>query len=173
MFRVVVVVVVAALALAVVAARPRYSYVPDALPPRAFRALLAAADAVRLAPEASPQSPQAFGRLVGRLPAAAAGLLPPGAQLAEVRVYPAGAGMGWHRDLVLADPPQTEHVLTLRNSSDSVTCFDRWPFRRVCVATAPNSLLSVRAGGVRHAVAPGTRGSRTIVKFYTPTGNRV
>ena len=80
--------------------------------------------------------------------------------------------MGWHRDLVLAAPPQTEHVLTLRNSSDAATCFERpgllgsfLPPR--CRESAPNSLLSVRAGGVRHAVLPGTRGSRTIVKYYT------
>jgi hypothetical protein len=74
-----------------------------------------------------------------------------------------GAGMDWHVDDVLYDPPQLEVVWTLENTSD---CTTRWITggKEAIVETDPNSVLLLQAGGVSHRVTSLKRGRRTIVK---------
>ena len=82
----------------------------------------------------------------------------------QVRVYEKqGAGMDWHVDDVLYNPPQVEVVWTLENTSD---CTTRWITggKEVIVETDPNSLVLLQAGGVSHCVTSLKRGRRVIVK---------
>lgn len=84
----------------------------------------------------------------------------------EVRAYEKiGAGMEWHIDDVLYDPPQVEVVWTLENTSD---CRTSWKPRAntsiEIVETEPNSVILLRAGGVPHAVSSLKHGKRTIIK---------
>lgn len=74
-----------------------------------------------------------------------------------------GAGMDWHVDDVLYDPPQVEVVWTLENTSD---CTTRWitGVEETIIETDPNSALLLRAGGVPHCVTPLKRGRRVVVK---------
>lgn len=88
-----------------------------------------------------------------------------------MRVYgKPGSGMDWHTDDVLYAPPQIEAVLTIDNDSDCVTMWeeksaDGSSTRMEGVETEPNSILLVRAGGVRHKVTPLKKGQRVILKF--------
>lgn len=95
---------------------------------------------------------------------------------AEMRHYGSGAQMGWHRDDMLYDPPQTEVIFTIDNSAD---CFTEWfcaNGERDCAWSEPNSVLLVRAGsdGPSHRVTPVKRGERTIVKlvFHEPAASK-
>ena len=88
----------------------------------------------------------------------------------EFREYPPeSAGMPWHVDLCMYDPPQVEAVLTVTNSNPQTSV--QWKERDGTLRTmrpAENDLLLVRAcqGGPAHRVTPlGKQGSRTIVKF--------
>eukprot|EP00549_Striatella_unipunctata_P005031 CAMPEP_0118675876 /NCGR_PEP_ID=MMETSP0800-20121206/1708_1 /TAXON_ID=210618 ORGANISM="Striatella unipunctata, Strain CCMP2910" /NCGR_SAMPLE_ID=MMETSP0800 /ASSEMBLY_ACC=CAM_ASM_000638 /LENGTH=283 /DNA_ID=CAMNT_0006571273 /DNA_START=28 /DNA_END=879 /DNA_ORIENTATION=- len=90
----------------------------------------------------------------------------------ELRVYEKqGAGMEWHVDDVLYDPPQIEVVLTLENVSDCITQWKPQVVRScknttlVRTETDANSILLLRAGGVEHAVTPLSFGRRVILKF--------
>ena len=87
----------------------------------------------------------------------------------EYRRYTLGARMPKHRDMLVfgeRDPPQLECLLTLSNTSDSVTLFWRGGSARpVAVRTEPNSVLVVRAEGAEHEVTRVGRGERTILKF--------
>ena len=82
----------------------------------------------------------------------------------EVRSYEKfGAGMAWHEDDVLYDPPQVEAVITLENTSDCVTMwknYDKLESRE----TDPNSALILKAGGPSHCVTSLKRGRRVILK---------
>lgn len=92
----------------------------------------------------------------------------------EYRTYPPGAHMAWHRDEQLFQEPQVELVLTVSNSSDSVTEWQDAQGRLHSQWTEPNSLLLVRAGGAMHRVLPIKRGKRSIVKVvFTSTHTRV
>lgn len=84
----------------------------------------------------------------------------------EVRVYEKpGAGMEWHVDDVLYDPPQIEVVITIENTSD---CETMWKSqdgsRSTCLETDINSAIVLKAGGVRHRVKPMRYGRRVILK---------
>lgn len=90
----------------------------------------------------------------------------------QVRVYEkVGAGMDWHVDDVLYDPPQVEVVYTLENTSD---CTTRWklPSQQesnmvvITKETDPNSIILLKAGIVEHCVTPLKKqgGRRVIVK---------
>jgi hypothetical protein len=71
----------------------------------------------------------------------------------EIRTYEKkGACMQWHVDDVLTDPPQLEVVWTLQNTSDCCTMY-RTPDATMQVETDANSVLLLRAGGVRHCVS--------------------
>ncbi|KAL9182132.1 hypothetical protein ACHAXT_012784 [Thalassiosira profunda] len=106
----------------------------------------------------------------------------------EVRVYErAGAGMEWHIDDVLYEPPQVEVILTLDNTSDCNTMWRQHDmpllsngkelqsptkskgagpkYDVLSVQTTPNSALILKAGGVEHKVTPLTSGTRTILKM--------
>lgn len=91
----------------------------------------------------------------------------------EVRCYPRGSFMGWHKDDILYDKPQYEMVLTIENDSDSVTEWKDKQGRVFSEWTEPGSVMIIKADGPLHQVKPIKRGSRTILKFvYTPTLNR-
>eukprot|EP00545_Synedropsis_sp_CCMP1620_P006165 CAMPEP_0119032402 /NCGR_PEP_ID=MMETSP1176-20130426/42035_1 /TAXON_ID=265551 /ORGANISM="Synedropsis recta cf, Strain CCMP1620" /LENGTH=248 /DNA_ID=CAMNT_0006988815 /DNA_START=165 /DNA_END=911 /DNA_ORIENTATION=+ len=97
----------------------------------------------------------------------------------ELRVYEKqGAGMDWHVDDVLFDPPQLEVVITLENTSDCQTMWKKLQHSDggedstsgsdgssiEVVETDVNSALILRAGGVSHCVSSLKRGRRAILK---------
>lgn len=92
----------------------------------------------------------------------------------EMRLYPPGSSMPFHRDMLLFSTPQLELILTLENTSDSTTCWnalDGTPHR---MRTRPNSLIAVMAGGAPHCVSRSTRGERLILKgILVPAGDDV
>ena len=83
----------------------------------------------------------------------------------ELRRYPVGSSMGWHKDEVLYDEPQLEVVLTLENTSDSQTRWERADGSVRGTWLPPNSLLLVKAEGATHGVTTVRRGDRLIAKF--------
>jgi len=85
----------------------------------------------------------------------------------EIRVYETkGAGMEWHVDDVLYDPPQLEVVFTLENTSDCVTAWEpKGDTKMSEVESEPNSSILLLAGGVPHKVTPLQYGRRVILKF--------
>ena len=83
----------------------------------------------------------------------------------ELRRYPVGSSMGWHKDEVLYDEPQLEVVLTLENTSDSQTRWERADGSVRGAWLPPNSLLLVKAEGATHGVTTVRRGDRLIAKF--------
>ena len=88
----------------------------------------------------------------------------------EYRKYQKGGYMKWHRDTkMLKDQLQYECVITLTNTSDSITLLDKVLYWDK-ISTEPNSILIVRARGIRHMVTKTIKGSRTILKFvlYEP-----
>ena len=83
----------------------------------------------------------------------------------ELRRYPVGSSMGWHKDEVLYEEPQLEVVLTLENTSDSQTRWERADGSVRGTWLPPNSLLLVKAEGATHGVTTVRRGDRLIAKF--------
>lgn len=86
----------------------------------------------------------------------------------EVRAYARkGAGMAWHVDDVLYDPPQIEVIWTLENDSDCQTLWKENSSSNVLhsVETEPNSVILLLAGGAPHCVTHLKHGSRVILKF--------
>jgi hypothetical protein len=100
---------------------------------------------------------------------------------AELRVYQRrGAGMAWHQDDVLYDPPQVEVVFTIENTSNCATRWKKGPDDDIdddeaSVETDPNSALVLAAGGPRHCVTSLQRGRRVIVKlaYVLPGAQRI
>lgn len=83
----------------------------------------------------------------------------------EYRTYEVGSYMDWHNDTqMLPDQLQYECVVTLTNTSDSETQLE-YPKTIKTLETKPNSLLIVRANGIRHKVTPVKTGKRTILKL--------
>mmetsp|Transcript_1243 Transcript_1243/g.1698 ORF Transcript_1243/g.1698 Transcript_1243/m.1698 type:complete len:258 (-) Transcript_1243:151-924(-) len=86
----------------------------------------------------------------------------------EVRAYEkVGAGMEWHIDDVLYDPPQIEVVFTLENNSDCRTMWkENGPQhqKQKSIETDENSAILLRAGGVDHCVSSLKHGKRVIIK---------
>ncbi|KAL7479674.1 hypothetical protein ACHAW6_005403 [Cyclotella cf. meneghiniana] len=97
----------------------------------------------------------------------------------ELRIYEkTGAGMEWHTDDILYNPPQLEVVLTLENTSDCSTMWKPHNNRMQhskegekahsvieSVQTTPNSGLILKAGGVEHKVSSLGVGRRVILKL--------
>lgn len=83
----------------------------------------------------------------------------------EMRRYPVGSAMGWHRDEALYEEPQIECVFTLANSSDSETQWETADGSLERKWMPPNSLLVVKAEGAAHGVTPVTEGDRLIAKY--------
>lgn len=83
----------------------------------------------------------------------------------EYRKYVIGSYMDWHKDSqMLPEQLQYECVITLTNSSDSLTLLEyESGIKRL--ETEPNSLLVVRANGISHKVTPLSKGTRTILKI--------
>jgi hypothetical protein len=73
--------------------------------------------------------------------------------------------MAWHKDDILYDPPQVEAVVTIENSSNCVTMWERGE-QLASQETDPNSvlLLQAGAGGPLHCVTSLKRGRRVILK---------
>jgi len=95
----------------------------------------------------------------------------------ELRTYEKiGAGMQWHVDDVLYDPPQLEVVWTLENTSDCQTMWiedDAAATTLRTVETDANSVVLLKAGGVQHCVSSLKQGKRIIVKcVYIKEGAR-
>ena len=91
----------------------------------------------------------------------------------EYRKYVVGSYMDWHKDtIMLNDQLQYECVITITNTSDSKTLMDKSLYTS-SIETQPNSLLIVRAQGVKHKVTKLTQGERTIIKlvFCEPSNN--
>lgn len=87
----------------------------------------------------------------------------------EYRKYVPGSFMVKHRDVLIYKKPQYECVLTLSNTTDSVTNMEKVPIK-----ASPNSLIIVKALGVEHEVTKVTRGERKFLKFiFTETDERV
>jgi hypothetical protein len=83
----------------------------------------------------------------------------------EYRKYSIGSSMNWHSDTkILKDQYQYECVLTLTNTSDSLTIMNRILYNDE-ISSEPNSLMIVRAHGILHKVTETTKGERTILKF--------
>ena len=83
----------------------------------------------------------------------------------EYRKYSNGSYMNWHFDTkILQDQYQYECVLTLTNTSDSLTIMNRILYNDE-ISSEPNSLMIVRAHGILHKVTETTKGERTILKF--------
>jgi hypothetical protein len=83
----------------------------------------------------------------------------------EYRKYTKGSYMKWHSDAkILSDQLQYECVITLTNTSNSFTLFDKILYIDK-IYTEPNSLIVVRANGISHMVTETTTGERTILKF--------
>jgi len=83
----------------------------------------------------------------------------------EYRKYPKGSYMDWHYDTqILENQLQYECVITLTNTSDSLTLMNQVFFTDK-ISSEPNSLVIVRAHGVKHMVTEITKGERTILKF--------
>ena len=83
-----------------------------------------------------------------------------------MRIYEKnGAGMEWHSDDILYDPPQVEVVLTLENNSDCCTMWKAANQSIQSVQTTPNSGLVLKSGGVEHKVSPLRSGRRVILKL--------
>lgn len=91
----------------------------------------------------------------------------------EIRSYEReGAGMAWHVDDTLYDPPQIEIVWTLENDSDCKTMWKEvGTGRQHSVETEPNSVVLLLAGGASHCVTHLKYGKRIILKCaYIETG---
>lgn len=87
----------------------------------------------------------------------------------EYRKYVPGSFMQKHRDTLIYKMPQYECVLTLSNTTDSVTNMEDTPIKAL-----PNSLIIVKALGVEHEVTKVTKGERKFLKFiFTETDERV
>ena len=83
----------------------------------------------------------------------------------EYRKYVKGDFMNKHRDLLLYKIPQYECVLTLSNTTDSVTDIEDYK-----ISAKPNSLIILRANGAEHKVTMVTKGERKFLKFiFTET----
>ena len=79
----------------------------------------------------------------------------------EYRKYESGSFMLRHKDVCFYRIPQYECVLTLSNTSDSITFMEDHP-----IASVPNSIMIVRANGIDHEVSKITNGGeRRILKF--------
>jgi hypothetical protein len=91
----------------------------------------------------------------------------------EIRTYEkTGAGMAWHEDDVLYDPPQVEAVITLENNSDCQTLWRKPTGLIESKETDPNSVLLLKAGGPSHCVTSLKRGRRVILKCaYVANGS--
>ena len=87
----------------------------------------------------------------------------------EYRKYVPGSVMQKHKDTLIYKIPQYECVLTLSNTTDSVTKMKETPIK-----ASPNSLIIVRALGIEHEVTKVTKGERKFLKFiFTETDQRV
>eukprot|EP01061_Rhynchopus_euleeides_P027881 TRINITY_DN4530_c0_g3_i1.p1 TRINITY_DN4530_c0_g3~~TRINITY_DN4530_c0_g3_i1.p1 ORF type:complete len:304 (+),score=57.55 TRINITY_DN4530_c0_g3_i1:96-1007(+) len=83
----------------------------------------------------------------------------------EVRVYDKSVGMQWHRDLRLFRNRQYEVVFTIENNDDATSEYYKRDSSQVStLVTKPNSLVTLRADGVRHRVPPVRTGRRVILK---------
>eukprot|EP00775_Hariotina_reticulata_P008250 gene8250-8439_t len=92
----------------------------------------------------------------------------------ELRQYPKGSDMPWHRDEQLYASPQWELIFTVDNTSDSWTQWRDEAGQEHSIWTEPNSLLAVEAEGWDHQVLPVKRGLRTILKMaYTCTNAKL
>jgi hypothetical protein len=80
----------------------------------------------------------------------------------EYRKYLVGSEFNWHRDVFIVNN-QHECVITLTNSSDALTIMDNILWHKQ-ISSTPNSLLIVRAKGIRHKVTECKKGERTILK---------
>jgi hypothetical protein len=91
----------------------------------------------------------------------------------EYRIYPTGSsGMKWHSDTLLYDLPQYEAIYTIHNHSDSLTKWIDEKGTEHSIWTKPNSMLIVKAKGLKHMVSPVNNGTRSILKLiYTQTNN--
>ena len=86
----------------------------------------------------------------------------------EYRKYVPGSFMKKHKDVLIYKKPQYECVLTLSNTTDSVTNMEEVPIK-----ASSNSLMIVKAQGVDHEVTKVTKGERNFLKFiYTETDER-
>ena len=83
----------------------------------------------------------------------------------ELRTYEkVGAGMQWHVDDVLYNPPQLEVVWTMENNSNCQTMWRDSTDMIQTVETDANSVILLTAGGVPHCVSSLNYGRRVIVK---------
>lgn len=83
----------------------------------------------------------------------------------EYRKYTKGSHMRWHRDTqMLPDQLQYECVVTLSNTSDSKTLFNKKSHIEE-ISSEPNSVILVRAQGIPHKVTKTNKGERTILKI--------
>ena len=87
----------------------------------------------------------------------------------EYRKYGKGSFMAMHRDTQLYRIPQYECILTIRNTSDSITNL-YMKHHTTSIMSAPNSLIMVRANGIEHEVEETRVGERYFLKFiFTET----
>ena len=92
----------------------------------------------------------------------------------EYRMYPRGSSMDWHLDEALYADPQYEVVLTLENTSNSVTEWKDLEGGRGREWTEPNSAVIIRAETAVHRVTAVGRGERSILKLlYTSTDEKL
>ena len=86
----------------------------------------------------------------------------------EYRKYGKGSFMAMHRDTQLYRIPQYECILTIYNTSDSITNF--YTKHITSIMSSPNSISMVRANGIEPEVEETTIGERYFLKFiFTET----
>lgn len=92
----------------------------------------------------------------------------------EYRIYQNGSsGMKWHSDTLLYELPQYEAIYTIHNVSDSLTKWIDDDGKEHSIWTKPNSILIVKAQGLKHMVTPVNNGTRSILKLiYTQSENK-
>jgi len=84
----------------------------------------------------------------------------------EYRKYFTGSnGIHWHKDKLLFTEPQFELVLTIDNTSDSVTQWKEESGKQHSIKTKPNSIIMVKADSALHKVTKIKSGERYIVKY--------
>ena len=91
----------------------------------------------------------------------------------EVRNYQKGSCMPFHKDEQLYAEAQLEFVFTVKNTSDSFTCYVDLDGNTQKLRTEENSLVIIEANSCLHSVTQLRKGKRVIIKGLMCTSEEV